>query len=105
MPFVPTASKPVTEVTTSSLSDMTGMSSWSHYVTDGLVLWEGLGRTVNASQCVTRGVHRTHTPRGMSTGTVQLQSTTQRDISADAHRTGAISRILCSCMAISKAWE
>ena len=28
-----------------------------------------------------------------------------RDISADAHRTGRLSRILCSCMAISKVWE
>ena len=67
---------------------------------------------VTSSQCpqrigltafLTRGVHRTHTPHWTSTG--QDACYNRRDISADAHRTVQLSRILCSCMAISKVWE
>ena len=46
---------------------------------------------------LTRGVH---SPCGMSTG---YSADNRRDISALEQ--GAISRILCSCMAISKVWE
>ena len=46
--------------------------------------------------------NRTHTPRCHE----RLQASSacsynRRDISADAHQTGRLSRILCSCMAIS----
>ena len=52
----------------------------------------------------TRGVHRTHTPRWTSTGQDACSAATI-DVTSDAHRTGRLSRILCSCMAISKVWE
>ena len=49
-----------------------------------------------------------HIPRAVMSvyrpGCMQF-SYNRRDISADAHRTGRLSRILCSCMAISKVWE
>ena len=68
-------------------------------------VWLKLGICSISIQFITRGVHRTHTPRGTSTG--YSAAIIDVTISADAHRTGAIAYILLlySFMAISKECE